>query len=375
MKAFLKPGIHWLSIFVPISFLINYIPALYNEIALFICSCLAMVALSNFISTATEHLASRVGAKVGGLLNATFSNLPEIIFGTVALYHGLTPLVKAAMTGAIIGNLLFVLGHSMLAGGLKNGVQHFSATRASDFSTGLIIATMALLIPATLHFPASLKSDPSPASLPTHAWLTVTSENVSLWVAIMLFIAYLGSLIFTLFSAKEKDSDQDVIESSRENEQNTTWSVTKSGVVLGISSLLIAFISDYVAGSIDVVEKEFHLTELFMGVIVIAILGNVSAQTTAVRMAMKNKMNLCLEVAVSASSQVALLVVPLLVFASNILGHPISLEFTVHEIVAVGGAVWITSEICQDGNSNWLNGLQMLVLYAIVAGLFFVLPG
>ena len=119
MKTMLRPNIKWLIIFIPISALINYVPALKNDIALFICSCLAMVVLSSLISTATEHLAARIGAKIGGLLNATFSNLPEIIFGTVALYHGLTELVKAAMTGAIIGNLIFVLGHSMLAGGLK----------------------------------------------------------------------------------------------------------------------------------------------------------------------------------------------------------------------------------------------------------------
>jgi hypothetical protein len=124
MKELLKPGINWLAVFIPISFLINYVSPLKNDIALFTCSCLAMVVLSSLISTATEQLAVHVGSRIGGLLNATFSNLPEIIFGTVALYHGLSELVKAAMTGAIIGNLLFVLGHAMLAGGLKNGAHH-----------------------------------------------------------------------------------------------------------------------------------------------------------------------------------------------------------------------------------------------------------
>ncbi len=362
MEKMMKPNIYWLTVFIPISILINYVPALKNDIALFVCSCLAMVVLSSLISTATEHLAASIGAKIGGLLNASFSNLPEIIFGTVALYHGLGDLVKAAMTGAIIGNLLFVLGHAMLAGGLKNGVQRFSVSRVSDFSTGLIIASMALFIPTVYQEVAMEAADGF-----THD----ETMAISLLIAIMLLLSYVGSLIYTLFS-KEKDEEE---ASDREEAQiGKPWSKKKAGIVLGISSFLIAVISDYVAGSINVVEKVFGLTHLFMGVVVIAIIGNVAAQTTAVRMAMKNKMNLCIEVAVNASSQVALLVVPLLVFASYIFGHPINLHFGFHEIVAVAGAVILTTQICLDGKSNWLNGMQMLVLYTIIAVLFFFAP-
>ncbi|MBL7178344.1 MAG: calcium/proton exchanger [Desulfobacteraceae bacterium] len=365
MKTMLKPNINWLIIFIPISLLVNYVPALKNDIALFICSCLAMVVLSSFISTATEHLAALIGARIGGLLNATFSNLPEIIFGTVALYHGLTELVKAAMTGAIIGNLLFVLGHSMLAGGLKNGTQRFSVARASDFSTGLIIASLALFIPTVYQEVAKgavdgLSHDETMA--------------LSLWIAIMLFLAYIGSLLYTLFAKEKQTSEEGEDELAEETEGEKPWSKKKAGIVLGVSSFLIAVISDYVAESVTVVEKTFGLTHLFMGVVVIAIIGNVAAQTTAVRMAMKNKMNLCIEVAVSASSQVALLVVPLLVFASYIFGNTFTLHFGYHEIVAVAGAVLLTTQICLDGKSNWLNGLQMLVLYTIIAVLFYFSP-
>ena len=366
MKSLLKPSINWLLVFVPISFLVNYVPAFKNDITLFICSCLSMVVLSSLISTATEHLASRVGSTIGGLLNATFSNLPEIIFGSVALYHGLVPLVKAAMTGAIIGNLLFVLGHSMLAGGLKNGVQYFSIDRANDFSTGLIIAALALFIPTVYHEVARGTAS---------GWQVFTSENLSLWLAIMLFLAYLAGLFYSLFARTQNEAKTEGAELPNASEGAESWSLSKSAIVLGIPSFFIAIISDYVAESVSVVEKAFGLTELFMGVIVIAIIGNVSAQTTAVRMAMKNKMNLCLEVAVSASSQVALLVVPLLVFVSHMFGHPITLEFGFHEIVAVAGAVLLTVQICHDGKSNWLNGLQMLILYAIIAVLFYFAPG
>ena len=365
MKSILKPGINWLVIFIPISFLINYVPSLKNDIALFVCSCLAMVVLSSLISTATEQLATRIGAKIGGLLNATFSNLPEIIFGTVALYHGLTELVKAAMTGAIIGNLLFVLGHAMLAGGLKNGPQRFSVARVSDFSTGLIIASLALFIP-TVYQEVSKGAVDGLSHDETMA--------LSLWIAIMLFLAYIGSLLYTLFAKEKQTSEEGEDELAEEIKGEKPWSKKKAGIVLGVSSFLIAVISDYVAESVTVVEKTFGLTHLFMGVVVIAIIGNVAAQTTAVRMAMKNKMNLCIEVAVSASSQVALLVVPLLVFASYIFGNTFTLHFGYHEIVAVAGAVLLTTQICLDGKSNWLNGLQMLVLYTIIAVLFYFSP-
>ncbi len=363
MKEFLKPGINWLIVFIPIAFLINYLPPLKNDIALFVCSCLAMVVLSSLISTATEQLAAHVGAKIGGLLNATFSNLPEIIFGTVALYHGLDELVKAAMTGAIIGNLLFVMGHAMLAGGLKNGTQRFSVARVSDFSTGLIIASLALFIPTVYQEVSKGTIDPM-----THDETMV----LSLWIAIMLFLSYIGSLIYTLFSKDNQTPDDK--EPAEEIPPEKLWSKKKAAIILGISSFLIAVISDFVAGSVTVVEKAFGLTHLFMGVVIIAIIGNVAAQTTAVRMAMKNKMDLCIEVAVNASSQVALLVVPLLVFTSYLFGHPINLHFGYHEIVAVAGAVLLTTQICLDGKSNWLNGLQMLVLYTIIAVLFFFAP-
>jgi Ca2+:H+ antiporter len=363
MKAVLKPGINWLMVFIPASFLINYIPSIKNDIILFICSCLAMVVLSSLISTATEQLAAHVGSRIGGLLNATFSNLPEIIFGTVALYHGLSELVKAAMTGAIIGNLLFVLGHAMFAGGIKNGTQRFSVRRVSDFSTGLIIASLALFIPTVYQEVSTGSTDPMTRD---------ETMVISLWIAIMLLLSYVGGLVYTLFSKDNELPDEKMPEDPIPPEK--LWSRKQSILILGGASFLIAVISDFVSGTVTVVEKAFGLSHLFMGVVVIAIIGNVAAQTTAVRMAMKNKMDLCIEVAVNASSQVALLVVPLLVFASYIFGHPINLHFGLHETVAVGGAVLLTTQICLDGKSNWLNGLQMLVLYTIIAVLFFFAP-
>jgi Ca2+:H+ antiporter len=254
----------------------------------------------------------------------------------------------------------------MLAGGLKNGTQRFPVARVSDFSTGLIIASLALLIPSVY-----LEVSKGAVDGFSHNETMV----LSLWIAVMLFLAYMGSLFYTLFAKEKQASEEGGDEPVEEIEGEKPWSKKRAGVVLGVSSFLIAVISDYVAGSVTVVEKAFGLTHLFMGVVVIAIIGNVAAQTTAVRMAMKNKMNLCIEVAVSASSQVALLVVPLLVFVSYyIFGNPFTLHFGYNEIVAVAGAVLLTTQICQDGKSNWLNGMQMLVLYTIIAVLFYFSP-
>ena len=237
--------------------------------------------------------------------------------------------------------------------------------RVSDFSTGLIIASLALFIPTVYHEVSKEAVDPI-----THD----ETMSISLWIAVMLFLSYIGSLVYTLFAKETPASDESEIDPPQPQLTEKAWNKKTSGIVLGIASFLIAVISDYVAGSVTVVEKAFGLTHLFMGVVIIAIIGNVAAQTTAVRMAMKNKMDLCIEVAVNASSQVALLVVPLLVFASFIFGHPINLHFGYHEIVAVAGAVLLTTQICLDGKSNWLNGLQMLVLYSIIAVLFYFSP-
>jgi len=360
-KGLSLSGLDWLAIFVPISVVINYTPALHNKLALFVCSCLALVTLSGWIGRATEQLAESVGATIGGLLNATFGNLPEIIFGLVALKGGLTALVKASMTGAIIGNMLLVLGHAMTAGGLRHKTQFFDRDRASDAATSLIIASIALLLPTVYQAVASQ----SPAG-----WSQKTEEYLSLWLAALIFIAYVSSLIFTLTT----NTDTPEAEPAEQSELGTKWSTSKACTVLAITSTLLAVTSDYVADTVEVVKQAFGLTELFLGVIVVATIGNVSAQSTAVSMALKNKMELSFAVAINASVQVALMVTPLLVLASPLLGKPMTLHFTVPETVAVAASVLLTTQICSDGKSNWLNGIQLLVLYAIIAVLFFYLP-
>jgi len=252
-KGLSLSGLDWLAIFVPIAVVINYTPSLRNELALFVCSCLALVILSAWIGRATEHLAASVGTTIGGLLNATFGNLPEIIFGLIALRSGLTDLVKASMTGAIIGNMLFVLGHAMTAGGLRHKTQFFSIERANDAATSLIIASVALLLPTVYQAVASQSAN---------GWNQQTEEYLSLWLAALIFIAYVSSIIYTLTTTSEAPAEA---EPTEQPELGAQWSTAKACIVLAVTSLLLAVISDYVADTVEVVKQVFGLTELFLG--------------------------------------------------------------------------------------------------------------
>lgn len=365
MKNLLKPSLNWLAVMIPVSFLVAYVPAWKNDTALFVCAGLAMVVVSAWIGEATEKLAVVVGPTWGGMLNAAFGNLPELIFGLIALTKGLGPLVKAAWTGAILGNLLLVLGNAMLLGGVKHGRQKFPVDRANDASTSLLLAVVAVLLPTV--YALAFRN-------PGDGAVGVGINEISIGLAVLLLLAYAASLAQTYIEARKIGAVQAA--EIRQPTQETTRrpSATVPAIVLAVSSVLIALLSDFVSDSVDAIKTQFGLSDLFLGVIVIAAIGNVAAQISAVSMAMKNKMDLSFEIGMSAATQVALLVVPFLVLMSYVFGKPVNLEFTVAEIVAVGAAAGITTQIAQDGQSNWLNGLQMLVVYAMIAVLFFFLP-
>lgn len=360
-KALLKPSLNWLAVFIPIAFAMAYVPGLENPAVLFVVACLSMVVVSAWIGNATEQLAVVVGPTWGGMLNAAFGNLPELIFGLIALTKGLGPLVKAAWTGAILGNLLLVLGSAMLFGGLRNGKQTFPVSRANDASTSLLLAVVALLMPAVY-----IKAFPSPSES-----MRVGVDDISIGMGLLLLIAYAASLVHTFLEARKAAG----VEAAEIRHHDEKPNVKAASITLACASVLIALLSDFVSDSVDAVKTQFGLSDLFLGVIVIAAIGNVAAQISAVSMAVKNKMDLSFEIGMSAGTQVALLVVPFLVLMSYVFGKPVDLEFTGAEIISLGAATVITTQIAQDGTSNWLNGLQMLVLYAMIAVLFFFVPG
>ena len=372
-SSWLKPSLDWLLVFVPIAIALRFIPSLENPTALFIVACIAIIPLAGWMGKATEHLAERMGQGIGGLLNATFGNAAELIIALFALSKGLEGVVKASITGSIIGNMLLVLGLSLLAGGAKFKNQKFDRTAAGTTATALTLAAIALLIPTVFHLFA--------AQVPVAAggWTPAKEQNLSLAISIVLFLTYIGTLYFSLVTHKDLYVGEAMQGAAyevghEEEEAGEHWSKGKSIAVLLIATSFVALISEFLVGAVEAARGELGFTEVFVGVIVVAIIGNAAEHSSAILMAMRNKMDLSLGIALGSSLQIALFVAPILIFASYLFGKPMNLEFTIPEVVAVFGSILIVQQICSDGESNWVEGLQLLSVYAILGILFYFLP-
>ncbi|HBP64141.1 MAG TPA: calcium/proton exchanger [Desulfosporosinus sp.] len=317
----------------------------YSPVLLFIAAGLSIIPLAGFMGKATEEIACYVGPKVGGLLNATFGNAAELIITIFALKAGLYEVVKASITGSIIGNLLLVLGLSMLLGGFKFKVQKFNRAAAGMHTSMLLMAVTGLIIPAVF-----LQTHGNPAA-----------EPLSLGVAAVLMLVYILSLIFSFHSNK------DVFRPSQECEVTPNWSRLKSLLILLGATILVVLESEFLVAGIEPVVQTLGVSPLFIGVIVIPIIGNAAEHSTCVIMALKNKMEISLEIAIGSSTQIALFVAPLLVFLGYFIGRPLDLLFTGYELVVIIMATVITAMISMDGRSNWLEGAQLLSAYAIMA--------
>ena len=369
----LKPSLDWLLIFVPVAIALRFVPSLENPTALFIVSCLAIIPLAGWMGKATEHLAEHLGQGIGGLLNATFGNAAELIIALFALSKGLEGVVKASITGSIIGNMLLVLGLSLLAGGVKFRTQTFDRTAAGMTATALTLSAIALLIPTIFHVAA--------AQVPVEmgGWTPQREQNLSLAISVVLFLTYLGTLYFSLVTHKdlfvgEQMQGAPCEVGHEEEEAGEHWSKTRSLVTLLIATAFVALISEFLVGAVEDARGALGFTEVFVGVIVVAVIGNAAEHSSAVLMAMRNKMDLSLGIALGSSLQIALFVAPILIFASYLFGKPMNLEFTIPEVVAVIASVLIAEQICADGESNWVEGVQLLSVYAILGILFYFLP-
>ena len=372
-SSWLKPSLDWLLVFVPISIALRFIPSFENPTALFICSCLAIIPLAGWMGKATEHLAEHLGQGIGGLLNATFGNAAELIIALFALHKGLEGVVKASITGSIIGNMLLVLGLSLFAGGAKFKTQKFDKTATSTLATALTLAAIALLIPTVFHLVAAQ------VPVANGGWTPQKEQNLSLAIAVVLFLTYLGTLYFSLVTHKDlfvgealQGAAQEV--GHEEEESGDHWSKGKAVTVLLVATAFVALISEFLVGAVEAARGALGFTEVFVGVIVVAIIGNAAEHSSAVLMAMRNKMDLSLGIALGSSLQIALFVAPVLLFASYLFGKPMNLEFTIPEIVAVFGSILIVQQISSDGESNWVEGLQLLSVYTILGILFYYLP-
>jgi Ca2+:H+ antiporter len=342
----------------------------WGGIATFAFAALAIVPLAGLMGEATENLAARLGAGVGGLLNATFGNAAELIIALVALQRGLYDVVKASLTGSIIGNILLVLGLACLAGGIGRERQVFDRAAAAAGSTLLVLAVIGLVVPAMFQFVAEGAVRRGALTSGREALL---ERTLSLEISIVLFAAYLLSLLFSLRTHRHLYAGQ--AHPGAHEAAETRGSGRRAVVTLLAATALVAWMSELLVGAVEEASHALGLTEVFVGVIVVAVIGNAAEHSTAVLVAMKNKMDLALNIAIGSSIQIALFVAPLLVFVSYLMPHgPMDLRFTPFEVLAVVLAVGVVSMVAQDGESNWLEGALLIAVYMILALAFYFLP-
>src|SRR5262245_13259113 len=362
--AFLRSPYGWPYLLVPL------IPAAVAlEIAgaaagvVFAAAALGIIPTAALMGRATEELAARSGPGIGGLLNVTFGNAPELIIALFALGQGLHEVVKASIVGSIIGNILLVLGAAMLAGGLGREKQTFSRTGVAVQSTMLLLAAAALLMPAIFELVEG-KGLPQPGAELVDYGSTV--EHLSLAVAIVLIATYIAGLVFSL------KTHRDIFNPEYEDEDTWGWSVRTSILALAIAGLLVGLMSEILVGSIAEASEAIGLSEFFIGVIVVAIVGNAAEHWVAVLVARKDKMDLSVNIAIGSSAQVALFVAPVLVIASFFMGPgPMPLVFNGFELGAILLAMLIANYVTQDGESTWVEGVQLLAVYVVFGIAFF----
>ena len=349
-----------LLVFIPVALVLEYVVHA-SALAIFLTSSAAIIPLAALMGRATEELAERLGEGVGGLLNATFGNAAELIIAIVALRAGLVDLVKASITGSIIGNILLVFGASALWGGVKYQRQHFNQTAAGLSATLLVLSAVALVVPAIFHLVVGNS-------------VALSERTLSVEISVVLILTYVLSLVFSLRTHKHLY----VGDAGPHGEALTPGaksSTGKSVALLLAATAGVALMSEMLVGAVEETAEQFGMNEVFVGVILVALIGNAAEHSSAILMAAKNKMDTAITSAVGSSIQVALFVAPVLVFLSYLIApEPMDLRFTTLEVVAVGISVWIMSLIAQDGESHWMEGVQLLAVYAILALAFFWLP-
>jgi Ca2+:H+ antiporter len=353
-----------LSPLIPAAVIVDLLDA--PPTLIFFLSAAALIPPAAMMGRATEELAERSGNVIGGLLNVTFGNAPELIIALFALQKGLHEVVKASLIGSILGNILLVMGAAMLVGGLSggrtHGVQKFGQTAASAQSTMLLLAVAALIMPGVF---ALVEGDGLPHPGDDIVNYGSTLEHLSLAVAVVLIISYAAGLIFSL---RTHSSLFNPHEDESSTEGRGDWSVRRSVIALAISGALVGVLSEILVGSIEETSHAIGLSEFFIGAIVVAIVGNAAEHWVAVLVAYKNKMSLAVNIAIGSSAQVALFVAPVLVLCSFFLGPgPMPLVFNGLELAAVAIAAIIANQVTQEGESTWYEGLQLLLVYVVIA--------
>ena len=344
-----KPSLDWLLVLVPVSLALKLAGG--ADLAIFVTSAAAILPLAGLIGRSTEQLALHTGPRVGGLINATFGNVTELIIAVFLILDDKIEIVKASLTGSILGNLLLVLGVSFFVGGLRHKEQHYNAHAASVHSTSLVLAVTGLLMPALF-------------ALGTQGETVVQREVVSGTVAAVLIGLYLAALAFMLITHEH-------LFRTPEEGEAPAWSRRRAVVMLLVATAFVALESEFLVGSLEPALADIGLSEFFVGLILIPIVGNAAEHSSAVLFAVRNKLDVTLEIAIGSSTQIALFVAPALVFISLAVGHPMDFVFSTFEVAAVALSTVLVFMISSDGRSNWLEGAQLIGAYLIMAVSFF----
>ncbi|WP_020615387.1 calcium/proton exchanger [Paenibacillus daejeonensis] len=327
----------------------------WNMTMQFAISAIAILFVAGFLGQATESVAHYAGQRLGGFLNATFGNAAELIIALFLVKEGLFDMVKASLTGAIIGNLLLVLGLSLLLGGIKYKQQHYNVEVAGHNATLMIMAVIGLFVPAVF--------------VTSEQFSLQKDQQLSLAVAAILLVSYLLWLVFSMITHKDLLADE---QDPSGHHESPVWSKRTSILFLVLATVMVAFVSEWLVGTLDAFAARFGLSELFIGAFVIAIIGNAAEHSAAVMLAMKNKIGAAVEIAIGSSLQIALFVAPVLIFASWMFGHTMDIIFTPIELTAIAVSVFIATSISRDGSTNWYEGVLLLMVYSILGIAFYL---
>ena len=359
--------VYYLGVFIPAAIVLELAHA--DPVLVFGAAALGVIPCAAVMGEATEAIASRTGPGIGGLLNVTFGNAPELIIAFFALIEGLQEVVKASIVGSIIGNILLVMGAAMLVGGLPREKQTFSRTAANAQSAMLMLALAALIFPAIFQL---IHGGGLPGVGEERVDFGSDLEKLSFGVAIVLLLSYVAGLIFSLKTHRSVFNPYDPRAAEEPEEEEHHWPVRQAAIYLALSAVAVGVMSEILVGSISEASEDIGLSEFFVGVFVVAIVGNAAEHWVAVLVAAKDKMDLAVNIAIGSGAQVALFVGPVLVVASFFIGPgPMALVFNGFELGAILFAIVIANIIIRDGESNWFEGLQLLALYAILGLAFY----
>ena len=358
MKEILKPGIHWLLVFIPITFVLE--SSHTSAPLIFFSAALSIIPIARLIGQSTEHLSTYTGDSLGGLLNATFGNFPELIIAIVALKAGLHEIVLASLVGAILANLLFAMGISFLLGGVRNHIQEYNPVSIRVYSSMMMIAVLSLLVPSAFH------------RFSQSGGVLEGENEMNVFLSIMLLGAYILYLVFMLKTHpdffKSQSGDSHELHGDR-------WSVKRSLISLVGASVFAAIMSEVLVGAAEETGKVLGMSSVFIGVIFLAVVGGAAESISAITMAAKNKMDLSISILLGSSIQIALFISPLLVLLSLFVGPgQMNLGFSKPLMGSLFLAVLLATMISGDGKSNWYKGVQLILVYLIIAMMFYFIP-